>query len=137
MPNPDKILIVEDDPEIGYMLSKSFSFLAYKVTLASDGFQAIERLEAERFSVVLLDLMLPGIGGVEILKRIRKQWPETEVIMLTAYASLDTALDALRLGAYDYVTKPFEFSVVRSTVRRASAPCRWSAFSADRRLPIP
>ncbi len=116
---PNTVLVVEDDPEIGSMLSKSFSLLGYKVTHASDGFQALEQIEAEYFDVVLLDIMLPGPNGMEILKRIRKWRPKTEVIMLTAYASLDTAVDALRLGAYDYVTKPFKFDTIRSAVRRA------------------
>ncbi len=116
---PNTVLVVEDDPEIGSMLSKSFSILGYNVTHASDGHQALEQIEAGYFDVVLLDIMLPGPNGMEILKQIRKQRPKTEVIMLTAYASLDTAVDALRLGAYDYVTKPFKFDTIRSAVRRA------------------
>jgi DNA-binding response OmpR family regulator len=119
MGNPYRILIVEDDPEINLMLSRAFSSLGYEVVSVDDGFQALERVRTEYFNAVILDLMLPGHNGIEILKHIRKQWPTTEVIMLTAYASLNTALEALRMGAYDYVTKPFPFDVLRSAVRRA------------------
>lgn len=119
MSSPYKILIVEDDHVICSMLSGAFSSLGYEIVSAHDGFQALERLEAEFFNVVLLDIMLPGRDGMDILKHLRKQQPQTQVIMLTAYASLDTALDALRLGAYDYITKPFKFDDLRSIVRRA------------------
>jgi signal transduction histidine kinase/DNA-binding response OmpR family regulator len=101
------------------MLSGAFSSLGYEIVSAHDGFQALEQIEAESFNVVLLDIMLPGPDGMDILKHLRKHYPQTQVIMLTAYASLDTALDALRLGAYDYITKPFKFDDLRSIVRRA------------------
>jgi two-component system response regulator AtoC len=117
--SPYKILIVEDDHVICSMLSGAFLSLGYEIVSAHDGFQALERIEAESFNVVLLDIMLPGPDGMDILKHLRKHYPQTQVIMLTAYASLDTALDALRLGAYDYITKPFKFDDLRSIVRRA------------------
>ncbi|MCP4544782.1 MAG: GAF domain-containing protein [Chloroflexi bacterium] len=119
MPSPYKILLVEDDHEICYMLSRAFTSLGYDITTANDGYQAMERIEAEYFNVVLLDIMLPGPDGIDILKYLREHSPQTETIMLTAYASLDTAVNALRLGAYDYVTKPFKFDNLRSIIRRA------------------
>ena len=107
MASSDKILIVDDDPEVCELLSMSLSPLGYEITSANDGFQALERIGAERFNVVILDLTLPGPDGMEILRHIREQQAETEIIMLTAHASLETAIEALRLGAYDYVTKAF------------------------------
>ncbi len=119
MPSPYRILLVEDDHEICYMLSRAFTALGYEIATANDGWRAIERIETESFHVVLLDIMLPGPDGIEVLKYIREHTPQTEAIMLTAYASLDTAVNALRLGAYDYVTKPFKFDNLRSIIRRA------------------
>jgi len=119
MASPDKILIVDDDPEICHLLSTCLAPLEYKVTSANDGSQALEWIEAEQFNIVILDLMLPGPNGIDILRHIHKRQPETDVIVLTAYASLETAIEALRLGAYDYITKPFQIEAIRSTVRRA------------------
>jgi signal transduction histidine kinase/DNA-binding response OmpR family regulator len=119
MANPDKILVVDDDPEICKLLTMSLSPLGYEVTSASDGFQALEQIETERFNVLILDILLPHLNGIEVLKRVREQGFEMEVIVLTAYASLKTAIEAVRLGAYDYITKPCKGEVIRSTVRRA------------------
>lgn len=119
MISPYTILIVEDDPGMNLMLSRAFSSLGYEIASVTDGFQALERIEAEYFNVVILDLMLPGPDGIEILKHLREHAPQTEAIVLTAYASLDTAVDALRLGAYDYVTKPVKLDNLRSIIRRA------------------
>lgn len=119
MANPDKILVVDDDPEICKLLTMSLSPLGYEVTSASDGFQALEQIETERFNVLILDILLPHLNGIEVLKRVREQGFEMEVIVLTAYASLRTAIEAVRLGAYDYITKPCKGEVIRSTVRRA------------------
>ena len=127
MTSADKILVVDDDQKICKILSISLSSLGYEITLANDGFQALERIESERFDVVLLDLMLPGHSGIEILRHIHEQRAETQVIVLTAYASLETAIEAMRLGAYDYVTKPFDVKTIRSTVRRALEKQRMAA----------
>lgn len=119
MASPARILIVDDNPEICKLLSMSLAPLGYEVTSANDGFQALEQIETEQFNVAILDLMLPGPNGIEILRHIREQQVETEVIVLTAYASLETAIKALRMGAYDYITKPFHTNTFRATVRRA------------------
>ncbi len=119
MTNPAKILIVDDDLQIRDLLSASLAPLGYKISSVSDGTQALERITAERFNLVLLDLMLPGIGGMSILKHIRDQATETEVIVLTAHPLIENTVEALRLGAYDYLTKPFQINTIRSAVKRA------------------
>ncbi|MEA3339417.1 MAG: GAF domain-containing protein [Chloroflexota bacterium] len=119
MPKPSKILIVDDDPQIYKLLSHSFSSQRYEITSAHDGFQALELIKAERFDILLLDLMLPGPGGIDILKHIHERQIGTKVIVLTAHASLESTIEALQLGAYDYVTKPFQIKALRSTVKRA------------------
>jgi signal transduction histidine kinase/DNA-binding response OmpR family regulator len=120
MANPEKIMIVDDNPEMCEVVAECLKPLRHTVICATTGPQALDLIERKRFGVVVLDLLLPGSDGMEILRHIREQRPETEIIVLTAYASLETAIEALRLGAYDYVTKPFHPDTIRSTVRRAA-----------------
>jgi len=115
----NKVLIADDDQGMCELLSRVIAPLGYESTSVNTGAQAIERIESEKFNVLMLDLMLPGPGGIEILKHIRKQQVSLEVIILTAHSSLETAVEALRLGAYDYLTKPLDINTVRSTVRQA------------------
>jgi signal transduction histidine kinase/DNA-binding response OmpR family regulator len=119
MTSPDRVLIIDDDPRMRELLIECLTPLGCDVTLASSGQQTLELIKAEQFRVALLDLRLPDLSGIEVLRRIREQQPEIEVIVLTGYASLETAIEALRMGAYDYVTKPFDARTVQATVRRA------------------
>jgi len=119
MANPDKILIVDDNVEMCELLAECLRPQRYAMARTSSGLAALELIENERFDVVILDLRLPRSDGIEILRHIRERRPEVEIIVLTAYASLETAIEALRLGAYDYVTKPFHPDTIRSTVERA------------------
>jgi signal transduction histidine kinase/DNA-binding response OmpR family regulator len=119
MPDPDKILIVDDDPNIAALLLASLSPFGYEITSVHDGRQAREQIETGRFNVAVIDYMLPGVDGIEILRHVREKQIDTAVIMITAYASLEMAVEALRLGAYDYITKPFQIDTIQSTVKRA------------------
>ena len=119
MANPDRILIVDDNPEMCTLLAECLKSPRYSVACAISGPQAQELVETEKFDVLILDLLLPGSDGMEILRHVRERRPEIEIIVLTAYATLETAIRALRLGAYDYVTKPFRADTIRSTVKRA------------------
>jgi signal transduction histidine kinase len=125
MTRPDKVLIIDDDPKMRDLLFECLVPLGYDITQAGSGQQALELCKSEQFNVVLLDLMLPDIDGLKVFRDIREQRPETEVIVLTGYASLESAVDALRIGAYDYVTKPFDASVIQSTTRRATEKHRF------------
>lgn len=119
MTNSNPILVVDDDLEIHGLLRACIQPLGYDTVATDNGRRGLEMLESGEFNVAILDLMLPDLNGMEILRRIRKQRPEIEIIVLTAYASLETAIEAMRLGAYDYVTKPFYADTIRSAVRRA------------------
>jgi signal transduction histidine kinase len=119
MARPSKILTVDDDPNVQKLLYVALSHLGCEIKAASDADGAFDAIRAEPFDVVLLDYMLPGLNGIDILRKIREQGFEVEVIMVTAYASLESAVEALRLGAYDYITKPFQIDSIQSTVRRA------------------
>ncbi len=118
MPNVNKILILDDDPSMCNMLTMALSPL-YEIVVAYDGFQALDRLGEHRFSVAILDVSVPGLNGFEILEHIRDEQLDTEVVMLTANASLDSTIEALRLGACDYILKPSPMGIIHSTVAKA------------------
>lgn len=119
MASSDQILVVDDDPAMCETMAAHLSLLGYEITAAYSGSQALELIEAEPFVVVILDLVLPDVGGMDVLRYIRDQNVDTEVIAVTSHASAETAIEALRLGAYDYVTKPFRVAPFKATVKKA------------------
>jgi diguanylate cyclase (GGDEF)-like protein len=96
---------VDDDPQLLSTLTECLDGQGYAVTAAADGHQAMEALTAQEFALALLDLMLPGASGLDLLSHLKTHTPDTEVILITGHAGLDSAVQALRLGAYDYLIK--------------------------------
>ncbi|MEW6660395.1 MAG: diguanylate cyclase [Thermodesulfobacteriota bacterium] len=101
----EKILLADDEPQLLEVLTEFLRGQGYAVQAAGDGLQALAALEKEEFTLALLDLMLPGRSGLELLSFIKSRSPETEVILFTGHAELESAMQALRLGAYDYLLK--------------------------------
>lgn len=102
----NKILVVEDDDSLRRVMQCQLEQRGYEVFTASDGSKALALLEKEQYQLVITDLMMPGISGLELLKRIRSDYPETIVILVTAFGSVESAVEAMKLGAYDFITKP-------------------------------
>jgi DNA-binding NtrC family response regulator len=100
------VLVVEDEPAILETTSMALGDEGHQVTLASNGAQAIASLERQSFDVVLLDLGLPDIAGLDLLQAIRKRWPSVSVVVVTGSLDTKTAVSAMRLGARDFLTKP-------------------------------
>src|SRR3972149_4744576 len=119
MNGPDQILIVDDERPMQDLLRLCLTPLGYEITTAENGLQGLEMLKTGRFSVATLDLMMPGMNGLDVLKQIQDARLPTQVVVITAHGSLQSAIEALRLGAYDYVTKPFHPDAIRSVIRRA------------------
>jgi DNA-binding response OmpR family regulator len=113
----ERILVVEDEASIRYFLTETLLGADYEVVAVDSGEAALARIVGESFDLALLDLHLPGIGGMAVLAALREQSPETAVIVLTAHASLETAVTALRQGAHDYLFKPCEPEQLRESVR--------------------
>ncbi|HZX11654.1 MAG TPA: sigma-54 dependent transcriptional regulator [Acidobacteriota bacterium] len=113
------ILIVDDETLTLNNLKKALEKEGYEIHLADTGERALEIVEKLKPNLVLLDLMLPGISGLEVLKKIKEKGNETIVIMMTAYEILEKAVEAMKLGAYDYILKPFKISDLKNTIRRA------------------
>jgi two-component system, OmpR family, copper resistance phosphate regulon response regulator CusR len=116
------VLIVEDEPEMARLLMGGLREESYDVSLAKDGFAALEISALESFDIILLDLMLPKVDGLEVARRLRRREQETPVLMLTARDSLPDIVKGLDAGADDYLTKPFSFvellARMRALVRR-------------------
>lgn len=112
-----RILVVDDDAVFREELSELLRDDLHSVTPAPSVAKAIETLEGEEFDVVLTDLKMPRQSGLDLLREVRGRWPRTLVVMLTGYATVETALEAMKLGAFDYVRKPFRVEQVRETLR--------------------
>lgn len=111
----EHILVVEDDVDINNLIAKTLTKQDYKVTQAFSGSEANLRLEMDNFQMVMLDLMLPGITGEELIKDIRKN-KDILIIVISAKTSLDDKVNVLELGADDYITKPFELEEILARV---------------------
>lgn len=120
----EKILVVEDDRSVKDYLHDLLRIKGYKVTSVSSGREALSLLSEEYFPVVITDLLLPDIRGTEILGHLHKQGIHSAVLIITAYKSIDSVIDALRHGAYDYITKPFASQVLLNRVSRAMEKVR-------------
>ena len=115
----ETILVVEDDASMGFFLSEAMRKEGYQVDVVASGEDALERIVQDLFHLVILDLKLPSMDGMEVLANIKMTNPELVVIMITAHGSKDIAIEAIRKGAYDYFTKPFDINEMRVVVKRA------------------
>lgn len=120
-----KILIVDDDLELRINLSEILKGEGYGVDAAASAQEALEKMRAGEFAVVLLDFMMPKMSGMDALVEIRRLRPRSKVIMLTAFATIENAIEAVKKGASDYITKPFKIPELLTTVRRALEEARF------------
>ena len=103
-----RIMIVDDEEEFAASLAERLTIRDYDVMTSSSGENALEKLKGQILDVIILDVLMPGMGGVETLREIKKLYPLTEVIMLTGNASVESAIEGMKLGALDYLMKPCE-----------------------------
>lgn len=114
-----EILIIEDEEEMRIALTEVLIRNGYSVHTASNGIEGLELFNKEPFNMVITDVKMPKISGLEVLKEIKKQSPQIPVIMITAYGTIDNAVEAMREGAFDYILKPFSAEILDDTVLRA------------------
>jgi len=114
-----RILIIDDEEGIRSVLADLFQGLGYEVIAAEDGPGGLRMALDREFNLVVLDLSLPGMDGLEVLCSLKETKPEVPVVMITGYASMRSAVDAMKLGAYDYMTKPFDLTEVQMIAERA------------------
>ena len=115
---PAHVLVVDDEGANRYSVSKTLQRVGYIVDEAASGEEALNFVDTQEFDVVLTDIRMQGIDGIELLRRIKDAAPDAIVILMTGYASLGTAVEALRLGAHDYLIKPSSSQDIRSSVGR-------------------
>lgn len=126
-----KLLVVDDEVDFLNTISERLSARAFEVTRAASGAEAVEAAGRGGFDLALVDLMMPGIDGIELLRILRENHQYLEVIMLTAFGSIATAVECTRLGAFDYLAKPCDLDTLLDTLRAAYAQRLKKKFAED------
>jgi response regulator RpfG family c-di-GMP phosphodiesterase len=126
-PDSGRILVVDDEPTIREMLAEFLEMEGYRVDTAEDGLAALERLARVHYDLVLTDLKMPRMGGIALLERMGEAAPSTLAVMMTGFGTVETAIDAMKRGAHDYILKPFKLDEVHAVVGRAVATKRMRA----------
>jgi len=126
MSEPIKVLVVDDDEAVRLSYQRSLQAAQCEVEAVLNGEDALRALEHQCFDVVLLDLRMPGMDSMSVLKTIKQTWPKSEVLVITGYPTVESAKEALRLGAYDYLAKPVGPAEVISATSGAIAQKKWA-----------
>ena len=126
MANKIRVLVVDDEEVIRLGYRRVLSVDGFHVKAAGNGPEALNLMVGDSFDVVLLDMRMPGMDGMEVLRTIKERWPQSEVVVITGYPSIDTAKEAVKLGAYDYLTKPVVPEAVIRATTGAWMQKRWA-----------
>ena len=114
-----RILVIDDEDIVRTSCSRALAPEGYEVTLARNGIEGLKVIGEGQCDVVLTDLKMPDMDGIEVLKKIKEGWPEIEVIIITGYQTVDTAVKSIKLGAFDYIEKPFTPDALLAAVTKA------------------
>ena len=114
-----KVLLVDDEEDFRKTLANRLRKRNFEVTEAEGGLQALEALDRQAGDIVVLDVRMPGMDGLEVLKRIKEDHPRAEVIMLTGHASVESGIEGMRLGAFDYLMKPADTDLLIQKIQQA------------------
>ena len=115
----EELLVVDDEPQMLIAVNETMRRLGYGVTTAGSGMEALRRLKEKYYGLVITDMRMPEVSGLDLLRRIKNLTPQTPVVLLTAYGTVQNAVDAMREGAFDYLLKPFDAEALETVVRRA------------------
>ena len=126
MNNTANILIVDDEEVVRLSHLRSLQSVNCNARVAEDGIEALEVMEQQAFDVILLDLRMPDLDGMEVLRTIKDRWPESEVVVITGYPTIESAKEAVRLGAYNYMAKPVGPDEVIKATNEAMNQKRWA-----------
>ncbi|MBI4240337.1 MAG: sigma-54-dependent Fis family transcriptional regulator, partial [Candidatus Rokubacteria bacterium] len=114
-----RILVADNEPSMRELLSITLKRDGYDVSTADGGEAAIEAVRREPFDLVITDVRMPKVDGIQVLKAVKDLAPDTVVIMITAFSSTENAVEAMKLGAYDYITKPFKLDEIKLIINNA------------------
>jgi len=126
MENRIRVLVVDDEEVVRLGYRRVLSADGFRVMAAGNGPEALDMMDGDTFDVVLLDMRLPGMDGLEVLRAIKERWPQSEVVVVTGYPSIDAAKEAVKLGAYDYLAKPVVPEAVIRATTGAWMQKRWA-----------
>jgi len=126
MDEKTKILVVDDEEVVRRSHIKTLASINCNVEVVPGGLEALQAMEQRPADVVLLDLRMPGMDGMDVLKTIKQRWPETEVVIITGYPTIETAKEAVQLGAYDYLAKPVGPDDVINVANGAMTQKKWA-----------
>src|SRR5215470_13367876 len=115
-----RILFADDEKSLQEFMKAELPRLGHEVTVCPDGKAAVKTLEKSTFDAAILDLRMPGLNGIEVLEQLKQVSPDTEAIVMTGHASMETAIEAVRLGAFDYVTKPCKLTELDAVLRKVA-----------------
>jgi two-component system response regulator AtoC len=125
----NRILVIDDEKRMCDSIKVLLTNIGYEVDTAENGRIGIEKLKSQEFGLVITDLMMPELDGFAVMKHIKENCPNTLVIVITGYASVESAVRAIRSGAYDYILKPFDFEIIKISVERA-----WDKLKLEKEL---
>lgn len=114
-----RVMVVDDEESIREVLSNYLESLGYEVQTASDGQDALSKFEPGAYDLIVSDLLMPVVDGLELLRKVREKDRDVIFLMITGYPSIETAVEAIKKGAYDYITKPFHMEDVRIRIERS------------------
>lgn len=114
-----RVMVVDDEESIREVLSNYLESLGYEVQTASDGQDALGKFEPGAYDLIVSDLLMPVVDGLELLRKVREKDRDVIFLMITGYPSIETAVEAIKKGAYDYITKPFHMEDVRIRIERS------------------
>lgn len=122
-----KIMVVDDDSELRENILEFLADAGFDLCAAGNGEEALELLAESEADLVLLDAIMPGMGGMEVLPQIKRRYPKIKIIMMTAFSTVDSAVEAMRKGADDYVTKPFKIDEILMAIRKSLEEAKFVA----------
>ena len=132
-----RVLVVDDDAVVRHSYTRSLANSVGSVDAVDNAEAALLRMQQSAFDVVLLDLRMPGLDGMAALRLLKRDWPDSEVIIITGYPELDTAKQAVSLGAYDYLAKPTEPRELVRVTTSAAQHKRWALHRERHPVPVP
>ena len=119
MKDKGHILIVEDEQDMLLGLQKILSNQGHNVDIAGNGSSGLEKIQESDFDIVITDLKMPDVDGIKVLRKVKEMHSDTAVIVITGYGTVESAVEAMKLGAYDYITKPFDAEHIKMVVQKA------------------
>ncbi|MFH0724812.1 MAG: response regulator [Pseudomonadota bacterium] len=136
MSNRYEILILDDEPIVGERLKPFIEKDGYRVEIFTDPVSALERLESKDFDIVISDIRMRDISGIEVMEKVFQKSRRTMVIMITGYATMELARESLTKGAFDFIAKPFKLKEIRQTIKKAAEALEKSGPHASKPVPV-